>query len=112
MTSYADPDTWTRDVGPVRPSHSIAWGLVLLGVGIVVMAITAFFHLIDEGEAISYGWLALPVLMGGLAAWVVGRDRRLVPARRVLWSIGLFTTGLAALAVALVLIYEVLPFGH
>lgn len=110
MIDYASPDTWTQ--GPVKPSHSIRngiWGLVL---GIVVMAAASFFHLIDEPQVMSFGWVALPIAMGAIGSLLVARDEKLPRQRRITWSLGLLATGFAAVAVALVLIFYVLPLGN
>lgn len=92
-----------------KPDHTLGWSIALLCTGIVVMAAAGFFHLIDE-DFVPYWLLATPVLAGGLAGAAVLRDQRMEHGRRQVWAAGLLFTGLLAVAVALAMIYYVLPF--
>lgn len=102
----------TLDLNPPRPHSWPVLPVVALGLGIVVMAATAFSHLIDEPQVVPFALLTTPVALGALVARFALRDERLPCATRPPWAAGLVLTGIAAVLACLVLMTYVLPLSE
>lgn len=90
---------------PVRP-----WGPIsVMIIAIVVMALTAFFHLIQHHNSLAP--MIAPVLAGFFGGAFVLRDKRMDYDTRMVWAAGLVFVGLAAVATAAVLMVYVLPLN-
>lgn len=87
-----------------RPWAAI--GVFVLGV--VVMAVTAFFELIDEPQ-LPAAFVAAPIPAGLIAAAMAYHDKHLGKDHRLLWAGSLFFLGFLAVLVYLLLDLYVLP---
>ncbi|MEL4358043.1 MULTISPECIES: hypothetical protein [unclassified Luteococcus] len=98
----------SQDTAVKHPKRVLPWlPICLMLAGIVVMAITSFLHLIKHEPPI---WLmAMPPLAGFVGAAMMLNDRRFAWENRLVWAAGLVFAGLAAVALAGVLILHVLP---
>lgn len=92
----------------VRAHRVRPWGpIALMAVALLVMAFTAFFHLIQHH--ISPWPMIAPAVAGFFCAAFVLRDRRLDTDSRLVWAAGMVAVGLCSVALLAVLILHVLP---
>ncbi|MEL4504479.1 hypothetical protein AAEX63_06315 [Luteococcus sp. H138] len=104
MTASTAPST-------IKQHRARPWGpIIAMILAIVVMAITAFFHLIQHHNSLVP--MIAPVLAGFFGAAFALKDKRMDHDTRMVWAAGLIFVGLAAVATAAVLMVYVLPLKH